>query len=98
MLRALVLILLIFSAVAFNAFPKLLIRKSIGPLMAEVEVIFPGNKKCNAQTGAPLKAVAAKAGFKPNYGCEVCKTSSHLTCRFLLIFVRLRRVNAGPAN
>ena len=38
-------------------------------------MIFPNGKKTKAATGAKLKDVAAKAGYKPNYGCEV-RTSS----------------------
>ena len=37
----------------------------------EVEVVFPNGKKTKAATGAKLKDVASKAGYKPNYGCEV---------------------------
>ena len=44
--------------------------------MADVELIFPNNKKVTVASGTPLKAAAAKAGFKPNYGCEEGKCGS----------------------
>ena len=40
-------------------------------ISTEVEVIFPNGKKTKAATGAKLKDVASKAGYNPNYGCEV---------------------------
>ena len=37
---------------------------------AEVEIIFPNNKKIKAASGSSLKDACSKAGFSPNYGCE----------------------------
>ena len=45
-------------------------------LNAEVELVFPNKKKVMAASGTPLKAAAAKAGFKPNYGCDEGKCGS----------------------
>jgi ferredoxin len=45
-------------------------------LNAEVELIWPNKKKITATSGTPLKAAAAKAGFKPNYGCDEGKCGS----------------------
>ena len=42
-------------------------------LNTEVEVVFPNGKKAKANVGDKLSVVAQKAGFKPNYGCEVSK-------------------------
>ncbi len=39
-------------------------------VMADVEVIFPNNKKIKVPSGSSLKEAAKKAGFTPNYGCE----------------------------
>jgi len=48
-----------------------------GPVFnGEVEVIFPGNKKVKAKPGEAFKALAAKAKFSPNYGCEEGKCGS----------------------
>lgn len=48
-----------------------------GPVFnGDIEVIFPGNKKAKAKPGEALKAVAAKAKFSPNYGCEEGKCGS----------------------
>lgn len=44
--------------------------------MAEVEVIFPNNKKVKVASGSALKEAAKKAGFSPNYGCEEGKCGS----------------------
>eukprot|EP00968_Pinguiococcus_pyrenoidosus_P027242 scaffold7362_cov266-Pinguiococcus_pyrenoidosus.AAC.7 len=35
-----------------------------------IEVVFPGGKKTTAKAGEPFKNVAARAGFKPTYGCK----------------------------
>jgi ferredoxin len=45
-------------------------------MMADVEVIFPGNKKTKVAVGSSLKDAAKKAGFSPNYGCEEGKCGS----------------------
>ena len=44
--------------------------------MADVEVIWPNNKKVVVPSGSSLKEAAKKAGFKPNYGCEEGKCGS----------------------
>ena len=44
--------------------------------MADVEVIFPNNKKVKVPSGSALKEVAKKAGYSPNYGCEEGKCGS----------------------
>jgi len=48
----------------------------LSPLFGEVELVFPNKKKVMAGSGTPLKAAAAKAGFKPNYACEEGKCGS----------------------
>ena len=49
------------------------------PLPAQADVAFPGGKKTKANSGAPLKTVASKAGYKAAYGCEEgkCGTCEH---------------------
>eukprot|EP00607_Mallomonas_marina_P003269 CAMPEP_0182427782 /NCGR_PEP_ID=MMETSP1167-20130531/19528_1 /TAXON_ID=2988 /ORGANISM="Mallomonas Sp, Strain CCMP3275" /LENGTH=73 /DNA_ID=CAMNT_0024610257 /DNA_START=184 /DNA_END=405 /DNA_ORIENTATION=+ len=44
--------------------------------MADVEIIFPGNKKAKAASGSLLKDAAKKARYSPNYGCEEGKCGS----------------------
>jgi ferredoxin len=44
--------------------------------MADVELIFPGNKKVKAAAGSSMKDAAKKAGYSPNYGCEEGKCGS----------------------
>eukprot|EP01036_Dinobryon_divergens_P026615 gene26615-35288_t len=44
--------------------------------MADVEVIFPNNKKAKVSVGSSMKDAAKKAGFTPNYGCEEGKCGS----------------------
>ena len=56
--------------------PKVASRTSQLALNAEVEIVFPNKKKVMAASGTPLKAAAAKAGFKPNYGCDEGKCGS----------------------
>ena len=45
-------------------------------LYAEVDLVWPNGKKSKAAGGSTLKEAAAKAGFKPNYGCEEGKCGS----------------------
>jgi ferredoxin len=45
--------------------------------MADVEVIFPNNKKVKVPSGSALKEAAKKAGFTPNYGCEEGMSCMH---------------------
>ena len=61
---------------SFSAFPRAPVRKVNKLYMADVEIIFPGNKKTKAATGSSLKDAAKKAGFSPNYGCEEGKCGS----------------------
>ena len=59
-------------------------------------MLSAGNKKAKAAPGAPLKEVAKKAGFTPNYGCEEGKcgscemkvsiNSQHITTYLCFIF------------
>lgn len=35
-----------------------------------IQVTFPGGKKTTAKSGEPLTKVAARAGFKPTFGCK----------------------------
>ena len=50
--------------------------KRAGPVFnGDVEVIF-GTKKTKAKPGEALKAVAARAKYTPNYGCEEGKCGS----------------------
>eukprot|EP01035_Chromulina_nebulosa_P017827 gene17827-23438_t len=44
--------------------------------MADVEIIFPNNKKVKVASGSTFKDAAKKAGFSPNYGCEEGKCGS----------------------
>ena len=59
------------------------------PTSKEVEVIFPNGKKTKAATGAKLKDVASKAGYKPNYGCEVLWIHIHFCGPISLDFIAI---------
>ena len=63
--------------------------------MADVEVIFPNNKKVVVPSGSPSKAAAAKAGFKPNYGCEEGKCGS---CELKISGKKIRPCTGNEIN
>ncbi len=77
--RALVVVLaalmLFHSSQAFTA-SRIVSSRTSSALFAEVEVQFPNKKKIKAPSGTPLKDLAKKAGYKPNYGCEEGKCGS----------------------
>ena len=64
-----VLILITIASIsAFSSIPARSFRSVSVLRMADVEVIFPNNKKVKVATGSSLKDAAKKAGFTPNYG------------------------------
>ncbi|TFJ83684.1 hypothetical protein NSK_004788 [Nannochloropsis salina CCMP1776] len=78
MLRIVQALILLMATTAFFAphAPSAGIKRG-GPVYnGDVEVIWPGNKKVKAKPGEALKAVAARARYTPNYGCEEGKCGS----------------------
>ncbi|CAM9729110.1 unnamed protein product, partial [Phaeothamnion confervicola] len=63
------------------------------------EVVFPGNKKTQANSGDALKAVAAKAKYSCSYGCEEgkCGTCEHtVNGKKIRICIGKLPAGAGP--
>lgn len=52
------------------------VRRSSVVLNAEVDIVWPNNKKTKSGSGSSLKEAAAKAGFKLNLACEQGKCGS----------------------
>jgi len=65
--------------------------------MADVELVFPGNKKTKASSGSKLKDAAAKAKYNAPYGCEEgkCGSCEH-TVNGKKIRLCIGKVPAGP--
>jgi ferredoxin len=61
---------------AFQLFSSMRIISKSHLNMADVEVVFPNNKKVKVATGSSMKDAAKKAGYSPNYGCEEGKCGS----------------------
>jgi len=67
-------LLIASTSLAFAPFsPSFMARRA---LYADVDVKFPNGKTVKAASGSLLKDAAAKAGFKPNYGCTEGKCGS----------------------
>ncbi len=74
------LVLFLLTVLASNALYSRIASKGLRtkPIcMADVEVIFPNNKKVKVPSGSALKEAAKKAGFTPNYGCEEGMSCMH---------------------